>query len=89
MKLEENEQKEILMSFCKDEIREMFKWDEENIYLIINEFSSMEEIGLDSLDVTELVMSIEASYNIAIDDNVLSHCGSLDEFVDYCLEFFV
>lgn len=44
---------------------------------------SKTELGLDSLDETELLMAIEDEFNIEIPDNVMAHLSTVGGLVSY------
>lgn len=43
----------------------------------------VEDLGADSLDAVELIMSIEDEFNIEIEDDVTNNLKSVKDIVDY------
>ena len=43
---------------------------------------NVKEIGLDSLDVVELLMSVEEEYDVSIPDEKVAECDTLNDVVD-------
>jgi acyl carrier protein len=43
----------------------------------------IDEIGIDSLELTELIMEIEDRYSVVIDDSVLSDSTTISELASY------
>jgi len=54
--------------------------DESNIKM---ESRLVEDLGADSLDAVELIMSIEDAFEIEIDDQVTNELKSVKDIVDY------
>lgn len=45
--------------------------------------STTESLGLDSLDIVELIMGLEEEFNLDIDDNEVENLKSFKEIVGY------
>lgn len=48
----------------------------------INESTTMQEMGLDSLDTVELIMDVEETLDIEIDDEQLKQCKNVSDLLD-------
>lgn len=56
--------------------------------VIANDTRFIRGMGLDSLDVVELVMMIEDEYNIIIDDSILERCDTLENAITEMVKLF-
>lgn len=66
----------------------------DRIKAIIAEFANLEiseikddstmhdDIGLDSLDIVEVVMSVEKEFNIVVDDADIERAATVSQFID-------
>lgn len=45
--------------------------------------TTIEDLGVDSLDLVEAVMAIEDTFNIKIEDNDLEGLKTVNDFVEY------
>lgn len=46
---------------------------------------TFEDLGLDSLDVAELIMELEQEFDLTIDDEEVSHLRGINDLLDYLL----
>lgn len=47
--------------------------------------NNIKEVGLDSLDVVELLMEVEEQYKISISDDAIQECQTISDVVDLIL----
>ena len=45
--------------------------------------ATVQELGADSLDLVEIILKLEESFNIEIADEDLAHLNTVQDFVDY------
>ncbi len=50
---------------------------------IVTPETTIEDLGVDSLDLVEAVMAIEDTFNIKIEDNDLESLKTVNDFVNY------
>lgn len=50
---------------------------------IVTPDTTIEDLGVDSLDLVEAVMAIEDTFNIKIEDSDLEGLKTVNDFVDY------
>ena len=70
----------------KEDIKEIVNRSLNNILKDCDDYfgtSSFIDIGMDSLDMIEFIMSIEESFDIDLDDDfILNNIKTIDDFVD-------
>ena len=67
--------KEALLEFISDNA---------SLNVVIKEEDSLkDDLGLDDLDVIELVMNLEEEFNISIDDSVTDNLTTVQSIIDY------
>ena len=64
----------------KSILAQQFELDPESITMDTN---LIDDLGADSLDVVELIMSLEAEFGIAISDNDAAQLYTVGRIVDY------
>ena len=64
----------------RNALAEQFEVDAESITL---ETSLIDDLGADSLDVVELIMSLEDLFGITISDEVAAQLHTVSRIVDY------
>ena len=64
----------------KSVLAQQFELDPESITMDTN---LIDDLGADSLDVVELIMSLEDEFGIAISDNVAAQLYTVGRIVDY------
>lgn len=64
----------------KSVLAQQFELDPESITMDTN---LIDDLGADSLDVVELIMSLEDEFGIAISDNDAAHLYTVGRIVDY------
>ena len=64
----------------KSVLAQQFELDPENITMDTN---LIDDLGADSLDVVELIMSLEDEFGIAISDNDAAQLYTVGRIVDY------
>jgi acyl carrier protein len=72
----------------KEEIFEKVKFSFEDYIgldedLIVNEANLKDDLGLDSLDVVELIMEYEKEFNISVPDEDIDNIKTIENIVDY------
>ena len=64
----------------RDTLAEMFKLDPESITM---ETNLIDDIGADSLDIVELIMSLEDNYGISISDEDAANLVTVRRICEY------
>ncbi len=64
----------------RDALSQQFEMDPENITL---ETNLIDDLGADSLDVVELIMSLEDEFGISISDEDAAQLYTVGRIVDY------
>lgn len=64
----------------KQILKEELKIDEKKI---TNEAKLSEDLGIDSIDAVELIMKIEETYEIEVDENKLKEVKTFGQLVNY------
>ena len=64
----------------RDVLAKQFEIDPESITM---DTSLIDDIGADSLDVVELIMSLEDNYGIAISDEDAAELSTVRRIIDY------
>lgn len=50
---------------------------------VVNDASFVDDLGADSLDTVELVLSLEEDFEIEIPDDIADNIGTVQQVVDY------
>ncbi len=50
---------------------------------VVNDASFVDDLGADSLDTVELVLSLEEDFEIEIPDEIADNIGTVQQVVDY------
>lgn len=70
----------MLFETVKENLAKQFEIDPETITMDTN---LIDDLGADSLDVVELIMSLEDSFGITISDDDAAKLGTVGAIVDY------
>lgn len=71
--------KKELLIFIQDAIEKRYN------YSITDENQTFDEVGLDSLDIIELVMEIESEFNVMIPDGRIENCKTFGDLAETVL----
>jgi len=50
---------------------------------VVNDASFVDDLGADSLDTVELVLSLEEDFEIEIPDDIADNIGTVQQVIDY------
>ncbi len=64
----------------KSMVSEQFKIDEKNITM---ETSFKDDLGADSIDLVELIMSLEDEFDLEIEDEEVENINTIEDAVNY------
>ena len=74
------EEKPMIFENVRDALAQQFEVDPETITM---DTSLIDDLGADSLDVVELIMSLEDMYGISITDEDAAQLYTVQKIVDY------
>ena len=69
------------MSITSEQIKTIIKNQIRGVVDLSNESAKLDELGIDSLDVVEILLSIEEEYNVIVMEDQLQRGCSLGEFI--------
>ena len=75
-----SEDKEMIFEQVRDALAQQFEVEPESITMDTN---LIDDLGADSLDVVELIMSLEDSFGVAISDEDAAQLYTVGKIVDY------
>jgi len=70
----------MIFETVKDTLANLFKLDPETITM---ETNLIDDIGADSLDIVEMIMSLEDNYGIQISDDDAAGLNTVGKIVEY------
>jgi acyl carrier protein len=75
-----SEDKEMIFEQVRDALAQQFEVEPESITMDTN---LIDDLGADSLDVVELIMSLEDAFGVAISDEDAAQLYTVGKIVDY------